>query len=120
MAAERARLAAETVDGAPRPATDAELVAERRRQQELQAILEMSLRHRDRLVRANPHLNYFQRLQQEFDTGAFFRCRCPERFVCIRFRINGDSRHRGRTAVGCPLVTADARRDGCGFFEIIG
>eukprot|EP00967_Tisochrysis_lutea_P138949 scaffold251599_cov28-Tisochrysis_lutea.AAC.1 len=55
MAAERARLAAETVDGAPRPATDAELVAERRRQQELQAILEMSLRHRDRLVRSSPH-----------------------------------------------------------------
>jgi hypothetical protein len=39
--------------------------------------------------------------------------------VCIRFRIGADSRHRGRTAVGCPLATIADRKDSCGFFVIV-
>ena len=73
--------------------------------------------HRDRLTRGSGSLNYFALVENEFASGSgFYRCRCPERFVCLRFPIrNPASRHRGRIAVGCPLA-ADS---GCGYYMLV-
>jgi len=87
------------------------------RLEEVAAIRAMLYSHRDRLTRGSGSLNYFALVENEFASGSgFYRCRCPERFVCLRFPIrNPASRHRGRIAVGCPLA-ADS---GCGYYMLV-
>lgn len=88
---------------------------------------EQMQQYRSMLQAANG--DYFRLLETELARrgDGLVRCRCPQRFVCLRRVAGRTANHPGRDYYGCPLFPVVGRvpqmggaartNTGCGFFE---